>query len=99
MPEKRRGPVAQKIINAAWGELFKLFGLEDVEIRERFTRLLVLHFMLDHGVTGLLAWSCFNPRFMHDTKSFKAIEATVARLEMARRIDLAEAAQLVPASC
>lgn len=78
---------------ARWAPFLKWIGLNE-ESGERLTRLLVLHLMLDRAITALIT-----ARFSRLPGSFFKVEATVAKLPIAQRINLLRSAQFITDPC
>jgi len=74
-----------------WAPFLDFLGLKDEEMIKRLVRILVVHFMLDRGVTDLLAM-----KLLESTPGqFEKIHQVLARLEMKTRIELAKASQVI----
>lgn len=91
--EKVARALAKEEEKARWAPYLKLIGLNQ-DSADRLTRLLVLHLMLDRGLTGLITFKLFD-----GSVSFLDIERTVARLPISRRIELAKVAKLITTPC
>jgi hypothetical protein len=102
--EKTTGRLKEKMVQALmkqwdakqWGPMLDMLGLRNEDAIERMTRLLLVHLMLDRAVTAVLSVKFLDRRLL---APFSQIEAAVAPLDMARRIDLAQASHLISASC
>jgi len=100
MSEKKHDAIVQALLKQwdakQWGPMLDMLGLRDEDAIERMTRLLLVHLMLDRAVTAVLTVKFLDRRLL---APFSKIEAAVAPLDMAMRIDLAQASHLISASC
>lgn len=77
-----------------WAPILDSLGLRDEEMIKRLVRFLVVHFLLDRGVTDLMACKlCGSP-----SEGFEKDLKLIADVEMEKRIGLAEAFQLISKS-
>jgi hypothetical protein len=92
-----------KIVNAMrryseekhWKPVLECLGINDEEA-ERLVRLLLMHLILDRGITGLLAMKLADASA---SSSLTKIEAGVATISMDKRIDLAKSLNVISDSC
>ena len=79
-----------------WRPMLGILGLDGEETVERLTRLLVIHLLLDRALTAVITMNFLNSRV---SSSFKKLEEVLASLPLSRRIEIAEAAQLISTDC
>ena len=78
-----------------WKPVLECLGIND-EAAERLVRLLLMHLILDRGITGLLAMKLADASA---SSSLTKIEAGVATISMDKRIDLAKSLNVISDSC
>jgi hypothetical protein len=101
--EKTEGLLREKMVRALmrdwhakkWQPFLEGLGLTDQDMVDRLVRLLVLHLMLDRAVTAGLTLRLLDPT----SPTFVKVEAAVAKLDMGKRIGLANASNIISDSC
>jgi len=99
LKQENRGKIVNAMLRYSeekhWKPVLECLGINEKEA-ERLVRLLMMHLILDRGITGLLAMKLADAS---ESSSLTKIEAGIATVSMDKRIDLAKSLSVISDSC